>query len=339
MIIAAGATDVSLYVYFVDDDGGTAPGEPTTGLLFSDIETGGSASYVRQGEARADLTLITLASASAVHADGGFILVDNTNMPGLYRVDFPDAAFATGVDFVIVQIVAEGTNNTIMRPLLIDLSPDVNVATWLGTAPNALVSGRVDGSVGAMAATVLTAAAIAATALDGKGDWNINKTGYSLTQAFPTNFADLAIAVTTGRIDLGLWLGTAPLALTAQRVAALVGAMATDVLTAAALNADAVQEIADKILIPKNAEYTPGFNFLMVDSTDHVTEETGLTVTAQKSIDAVDSFSAATGVVTEIGNGVYRFVPSAADVNGTNIQFKFTATGADTAEVNVRTAG
>ncbi len=63
----------------------TSPGEPVTGLLFSDIETGGSASYARQGAARVDLTLITLASASAAHADGGFILVDDTNMPGLYR--------------------------------------------------------------------------------------------------------------------------------------------------------------------------------------------------------------------------------------------------------------
>lgn len=37
---------------------------------------------------------------------------------------------------------------------------------WLGVAMNALVSGRVDGSVGAMAAAVLTAAAIAANAID-----------------------------------------------------------------------------------------------------------------------------------------------------------------------------
>ena len=75
MIVTAGKTNVSIYVYFVDDDGGTAPGEPTIGLLFSDIETGGSASYVRQGAARTDFALVTLASASAAHTDGGFILV------------------------------------------------------------------------------------------------------------------------------------------------------------------------------------------------------------------------------------------------------------------------
>lgn len=133
MIIEPGATDVTVYVYFVDDDGGTAPGEPTTGLLFSDIETGGSASYVRQGAARTDFTLVTLASASAAHADGGFILVDDTNMPGLYRLDLPDAAVATGVDFVIIQLVAAGANNTLMRPLIIELAPPVNVDRWNGT--------------------------------------------------------------------------------------------------------------------------------------------------------------------------------------------------------------
>ena len=49
----------------------------------------------------------------------------------------------------------------------------------------------------------LTAAGIAASALDGKGDWNIGKTGYSLTQSFPTNFADMAITVTTGKVTIG----------------------------------------------------------------------------------------------------------------------------------------
>lgn len=54
----------------------------------------------------------------------------------------------------------------------------------------------------AITANWLTAAGIAATALNGKGDWNIGKTGYTLTQAFPANFADLSIVVTTGLVDI-----------------------------------------------------------------------------------------------------------------------------------------
>lgn len=121
MKIEAGATNVSLFVYFVDDVGGTNAGEPTTGLLFSDIETGGAGSYARQGAARVDFELFTLASASAAHTDGGFILLDDTNMPGIYRLDVPDAAFATGVDMAIVQLVAASGKNTVMRPLWIEL--------------------------------------------------------------------------------------------------------------------------------------------------------------------------------------------------------------------------
>lgn len=121
MIIVPGSTSVSVYFYIVEDVGGTNPGEPKTGLLFSDIETGGSASYMRQGAARVDFALITLASASAAWAAGGFILVDDTNLPGVYRCDVPDAAFVAGVDLAVVGLVIEGTNNAVATPLLVTL--------------------------------------------------------------------------------------------------------------------------------------------------------------------------------------------------------------------------
>lgn len=54
----------------------------------------------------------------------------------------------------------------------------------------------------------ITAAGIAAGALNGRGDWNIGKTGYTLSQAFPPNFADLDIEATTGHVDVGFWNGT-----------------------------------------------------------------------------------------------------------------------------------
>ena len=122
MIVTAGSINKSVYFYIVGDSGHASPGEPVTGLLFSNIETGGSASYMRQGAARVDFTLQTLASASAVHADGGFILVDDTNMPGVYRCDVPDAAFATGVDQVIVSIVIAAANNAVAAPILVDIA-------------------------------------------------------------------------------------------------------------------------------------------------------------------------------------------------------------------------
>ena len=147
MIVTAGSTNVSIYYYIVQDASGTSPGEPVTGLLFSDIETGGSASYARQGAARTDLTLITLGSASVAHSDGGFILVDDTNMPGLYRCDYPDAAFATGVDQVFCQIVVASANNAIAAPILIDIT-DVDLRDSVRGGMTALPNAAADAAGG-----------------------------------------------------------------------------------------------------------------------------------------------------------------------------------------------
>lgn len=49
--------------------------------------------------------------------------------------------------------------------------PKVDVVDWLGVAPNALISGRVDTDPGALQSGVITASSIAAAALNGKGDW------------------------------------------------------------------------------------------------------------------------------------------------------------------------
>lgn len=65
----------------------------------------------------------------------------------------------------------------------------------------------------------ITAAGITAGAMNGKGDWNVGKTGYSLTQSFPANFSAMSITagglvdITQGAADKA-W-GTASRVLTA----------------------------------------------------------------------------------------------------------------------------
>ena len=130
MKVQKGSTDVTRYVYFVGTNAHAKPGEPVTGLVFSDIETGGSASYMRQGDARVDITLFTLASPSAAYAEGGFVEVDATNMPGLYRIDVPDAAFVTGANLCIIQLVAAAANNVLMNPLSITLTDNIANVVW-----------------------------------------------------------------------------------------------------------------------------------------------------------------------------------------------------------------
>lgn len=128
MIVTAGATNKHVYFYIQEDAGATNPGEPVTGLLFSSLD---SASYARSGAARVAITLATLASASAAHSDGGFILVDDTSMAGLYRLDVPDAAYATGADQVIVQIDPGAAR--VCVPVVVDVT-DLDMQTALTVA-------------------------------------------------------------------------------------------------------------------------------------------------------------------------------------------------------------
>ena len=190
-----GTTDYSAYFYIVGDSGHANPGEPVTGLLFSDIETGGSASYMRSGAARVDLTLITQTVAGA-HSDGGFIEVDATNMPGVYRCDYPDAAFATGVDEVILQFAVASAKNAIAAPIKIQLTGvDLQDAVGLGLSRlDAAVSSRLAPTV---AARTLDVAAGGEAGLD-----MANVTGV-LGQA------NVGWVDANSRVDVGAVLGTA----------------------------------------------------------------------------------------------------------------------------------
>lgn len=80
-----------------------------------------------------------------------------------------------------------------------------------------------------------------------------------------------------------------------------------------------------------------GFTFLMVDSTDHVTGKTGLTVTAVRSLDGA-AFGACANAVTELSDGLYTIDLAAGDLNGNNVVLKFTATGADATVIGIKTS-
>ncbi len=98
-------------------------------------------------------------------------------------------------------------------------------------------------------------------------------------------------------------------------------------------------EIRDAILPPKNAAFAD-VEFLMVDSTDHVTPKTALTITATRSIDG-GAFGAkdAGTIIAEVGNGVYQIDIAAADMNGKIITWRFTAAGADDRFLTIVTGG
>jgi hypothetical protein len=107
--------------------------------------------------------------------------------------------------------------------------------------------------------------------------------------------------------------------------ALVVQSIVSDVYSAVAL----VKAQTDNLpsAVKKNTQLA-NFEFLMVDSTDHVTPKTGLTVSATRSIDGA-AFAACSNAPVEVSNGVYRHTLSAGDLNGTVITVRYNATNGD----------
>lgn len=76
--------------------------------------------------------------------------------------------------------------------------------------------------------------------------------------------------------------------------------------------------------IKKNTALS-NFEFVMHDSSGN--PKTGLTVTAQRSIDGA-GLAACANSVSEVSNGIYKINLAASDLNGTVITFSMSATGA-----------
>lgn len=131
--IVKGAVDQTVYLSIADSASTT--GGKKTGIVYN--AAGLTAYYTR---ARAAATAITLATqtVTGAHSDGGFIEVSSTNAPGLYRLDLPDAAVASGVDEVIVTLKgASGMVQADLRIPLVDGDvtlnlPSVNVGSVSG---------------------------------------------------------------------------------------------------------------------------------------------------------------------------------------------------------------
>jgi len=140
MFIAPGATDVTTYFVLVDP----ASGVPETGLTITDLD----ATYTRDKAAASKADLTACAAVDAAHSDNTAIQVDATNAPGLYRVDWPDAAFATGV--ARVQLCVNGAA----------ISPahlEVELVPWLTPITGATVRAVNSADAGlAVASTALT---------------------------------------------------------------------------------------------------------------------------------------------------------------------------------------
>lgn len=90
--VKGGATSVSLTFVLRK----TADSTEQTGKLAADM----TLSYIPQGGTSTAFTASDLASVNSAWSAGGVKEIDSSNMPGAYRVDIPNAAFAAGADWV-----------------------------------------------------------------------------------------------------------------------------------------------------------------------------------------------------------------------------------------------
>ena len=96
MLVQGGATNVTTYFQLRKAADGTA----ATALTITGIDM----QYVRDVEVpTAKVDCVALAATNTAHTDGRGIEIDATDQPGLYRFDWPDAAFAAGT-FVYLTI-------------------------------------------------------------------------------------------------------------------------------------------------------------------------------------------------------------------------------------------
>lgn len=96
--ILGGSTSQTLRLFIQDTS--KTDGSGLTGLVHN---TSGLTAYYSKG-ATGTATAITLATQTAGGAwtSGGFVAVDGTNMPGVYRLDIPNAALDSEVETIVM---------------------------------------------------------------------------------------------------------------------------------------------------------------------------------------------------------------------------------------------
>jgi hypothetical protein len=127
--LLVGSTSWIDYVRITDVNG-----SPITGLLWN--STGLLSKYVLSGAASVAITLATQ-TVTGAWSSGGFVEVDATAFPGLYRLDVPNAAIASGNKAYISLYGYSGMNVSMLEYDLWAINPQDSVRAGLTALPNA----------------------------------------------------------------------------------------------------------------------------------------------------------------------------------------------------------
>lgn len=166
-------------------------------------------------------TTATLASTTNITAATGVVLSGVTHTGAV----IPTVSAVTGLTAANLDAAVSSRMATYTQPtgFLAATFPAGTVANTTNITAGTVTTATNVTTVNGLAAGVITAASIAAAGLNGKGDWNVGKTGYAIAVG-----GIGATAFAAGAIDSA--------------------AIAADAIGASELAQDAAQEIADEVL-------------------------------------------------------------------------------------------
>ena len=153
--IQKGSVDRSVDLYIIDSTDGT----PEVGVLWN--TAGMDLKYRRDLSAAVSITEATLAALTTAHTDGGFLEIGN----GVYRLDVPDAAWATGADHVTIFGTVTGMIVLPVTVQLVEYNPEAALATPTNITAGTITTATNVTTLNGIAANVITAASIAADAI------------------------------------------------------------------------------------------------------------------------------------------------------------------------------
>ena len=323
--IAPGSTSQSIELYL----GATGLTASTSGL---------SARYNRTRTASVSIPLVARTIAQAWTA-GGFAEVDATNMPGVYRLDLPDAALASGADDVTVVVRgASGTNGAVMTVKLSSgglSSTETAQAVWNASASSYNTAGsmgeagqKLTGYSLASSQTFSTTGSVGSVTGSVTVGTNNDKTGYTLSTAGNTASAD------------AVWNATRSTHTTAGTFGEYVNAeLVTPVSQASLVRMGPFQVIADGVTTPmpldiqKGAQH--GVDIQCVDNNLNGVDITAATVTA-KVYDSggalVDTYSC-TATYAADGRATFTIDTTVTNTPGTYTATITRTTGASDTQV------
>jgi len=325
-IVKKGSTDRSVTIKIVD----STTGAPETAVEHN--TSGIDLWYRREGAATTSITEAALTALTDAHSDGGIEHVGD----GYYRLDLPDAAFATGANYVDVGGAVTGMIVIGGRVRLVDYDPeDASTLGLTGVAtPTNITAGTITTATNltnlpTIPANWLTAAGLATDAV------TEIQSGLATSSSLARALTDITAIKKNAFVSTELAIGT----VTSQTVLVLTGGPTNNIANVMVIIYDASDAAARVIA---EGSYVGGTGTLTLTAATAITITTSDTVT----LIAVAADTDAAAIRAAIGlasanldtqlSTIDTVVDSILVDTGTTLQAELDGIQADTEDIQAR---